>query len=123
MDEIKRKYRDINNRQKVHFNKNVKQYFKIEYSRIESDDGLKRLYGYQYNMLISLVNSHTTYISNQSHCLYGNYCFHKPNKVGRFEYDMILLENGEIYLYNITTDKLRKIHYKMIQNKTRKRKR
>ena len=45
------------------------------------------------------------------------------NKVGRFEYDMILLENGEIYLYNITTDKLRKIHYKMIQNKTRKRKR
>jgi hypothetical protein len=104
-------------------NESIKENFTVTYSKIETDNGLRRLYGYQHSMLTRIINSTKTYISNQSHALYSNYKLEKPLKVGDFEYNMLLLENSEIYLHNITTSKFRRIHYKMKYNGSRKRRR
>ena len=118
-----KKFKEINSKAMIQSNESIEDYFKITECRIETDNGLQRLYGYQYSMLFRIINSKKTYRSNQSYALYGNYYFEKPRKIRKFEYNMILLENGEIYLHNITTSKFRRIHYKMEQKVSRKRKR
>ena len=117
------KFKEIDSKVLIKSDESIQNYFKITECRIETDNGLQRLYGYQYNMLIYLINNPKTYRSNQNHSLYGNYYFEKSRTVGKFKYNMILLENGEIYLHNITTSKFRRIHYKMKQKVSRKRKR
>ena len=118
-----RKFREINPKTMIKSNESIENYFKITQCRIETDNGLRRLYAYQYSMLFRIINSRKTYLSNQSHALYGNYYFEKPRKVGKFEYNMILLENYEIYLHNITTGMFRRIYYNIEQKVPRKRKR
>lgn len=123
MDEIKRKFDSIGRNEMIDSKGYARGYFKIIDSRIETDDGLKRTYWYQYTMLNQIINNRKTYLSNQSHALYDNYCFSKSRKIGKFEYNMILLENSHIYLYNVTTGTFRRIHYDMEQNVSKKRKR
>ena len=89
-----------------------KEYLKITYSKIETDNGLEDLFNYQSDMLYRIINNNNTYLSNQSNALYGNYCFEKTIKYRNFEYNMVLLENGKIYSYNITTGKFRRIYYR-----------
>ena len=107
---------------KIDYESTTTDYFKITSSKIETDNGLRRTFGYQYKMLKKMINNKNTYLSNQSHALYGNYCFKKSIKKGRFFYNMILLNNGEVYLYNETTGTTRHIHYNMEIN-VHKRKR
>ena len=123
MDEIKRKFNSIGRNAMIDSGGYARGYFKIIDSRIETDDGLKRTYWYQYTMLNQIINNRKTYLSNQSHALYGDYCFSKSRKIGKFEYNMILLENSHVYLYNLTTGTFRRIHYDMEQNVSKKRKR
>ena len=123
MDEIKQKFRDISKNAMIDSKGYIRGYFKISDCRIETDDGVKRTYWYQYTMVNQIINNRKTYLSNQSHALYGDYCFSKSRKIGQFEYNMILLENSHIYLYNLTTDRVRRIHYDMEQNTSNKRKR
>jgi hypothetical protein len=113
----------INPKSVIKSNESIKDYFTVTYSKIETDNGLRRLYSYQYTMLIRIINSVKTYLSNQSHALYGNYYLENSVKIGKFEYNMILLENGKIYLHNLTTSKFREIHYKMEHKVSRKRRR
>jgi len=123
MDEIKRKFDSIGPNRMVDSKGYVRGYFKIINSRIEADNGLKRTYWYQSTMLNQIINNKKTYLSNQSHALYGDYCFSKSRKIGKFEYNMIILENSHVYLYNLTTGTFRRIHYDMEQNVSKKRKR
>ena len=63
-------------------------------------------------MLNKLINSNKTFIGDQSHSLYFNYCFNEDLKVGNYLYNMILLKNGCVYQINCTTGKIRQIIYK-----------
>ena len=116
-------FTELNPKGIIKSNESIKEYFTVTYSKIETDNGLRRLYGYQHAMLLRIINSTETYLSNQSHALYSNYYLEKTMKVGKFEYNMLLLENGEVYLHNTTTSKFRQIHYKMEHNGSRKRRR
>ena len=118
-----KRFNEINPKTMIKLDEYIKDYFRITECKIETDNGPRRLYSYQYNMLYRIINSKKTYLSNQSHALYGNYYFEKSKKVGKFNYNMILLENGEIYLYNMTTGTFRRIYYDIKQKVSRKRKR
>lgn len=98
-------------------------YIEITYSKIETDNGRKSLYPFQYRMLKQIINNSKTYLSNQSHALYGNYYFARDIKSGDFYYNMVLLENGKVYLHNVTTGKFRRISYTLKQRISKKRKR
>ena len=123
MDEIKRKFKSIPRSAKVDSDGYVNNCFKIFNARIDTDNGVKNVYNYQYEMLNLIINNRKTYLSNQSYALYGNYCFNKSRKIGKFQYNMILLENSHVYLYNLTTGTLRRIYYDLEKKVSRKRKR
>lgn len=123
MDEIKRKFKSISRNAKVDSNGYVNDCFKIFNCRIDTDNGLKTTYKYQYKMLNILINNKKTYSSTQSYALYGDYCFSKSRRIGKFKYNMILLENSHVYLYNLTTGTLRRIYYDLEKIVSRKRKR
>ena len=72
MEEI---YKSINQKQKINYNDKVKRYYNITTSKIETDEGLKKLFKLQYHMLYKLINSNITFMSDQSNVLYYNYCF------------------------------------------------
>ena len=100
----------------------VSAYFKIT-ARIETKNGSgsRDLSDYQHRMLNRIVNSSSTYLSNQSYALYADYCFKESMRIGKFEYNMILLDNSHIYLHNETTNEFRRIHYTMELNGSRDR--
>ena len=102
----------------------INDYFEITKSEIEINNGRKSsLYRFQFKMLLQLINHSKTFRSNQSHALYNNYYFEKDVKLGKFNYNMILLENGKVYLHNVTTGKFRRILYTLKQRISKKRKR
>ena len=123
MDEIKRKFKSIPRSAEVDSNGYVNDCFKIFNARIDTDNGVKTVYNYKYKILNVLINNRKTYLSNQSYALYGNYCLSKSRKIGKFQYNMILLENSHVYLYNLTTGTLRRIYYDLEKKVSRKRKR
>ena len=87
------------------------KYFKIKNCKIETDNGIKDAFWFQLKMVNEIVNNRKTFLSNQSNALYGNYCFRKNRKINRFIYNMLLLEDSSIYLYNVSTKKFRRIYY------------
>ena len=87
------------------------KYFKIKNCKIETDNGIKDAFWFQLKMVNEIVNNRKTFLSNQSNALYGNYCFRKNRKINRFVYNMLLLEDSSIYLYNVSTKKFRRIYY------------
>ena len=117
------RFNEVNPKTMIKSDEDIEDYFRITKCKIQTDNGLRRLYSYQYSMLSRIINNKKIYLNNQSHALYGNYYFEKLRKVGKFEYNMILLENGEIYLYNMTTGMFRRIYYNIEQKVSRKRKR
>lgn len=121
-DEIRNIYSEIPRNNRINSKGNIQksnkyfnEYFEISNAFIETDTGLKEIYWWQKTMLNQIINNKNTFFSNQSNCLYGNYTFHEPRKIGKFYYNMILLENSYVYQYNITTGKIRKINYNMVK--------
>jgi len=120
-----RKFNEITDKTRIRIEKrnSTDDYIMITYAKIETDNGIQSLYAFQYKMLTQIINNSKTFRSNQSHALYSNYYFEKDVKSRKFFYNMVLLENGEVYLHNITTGKFRRISYKLEQRISRKRKR
>ena len=115
-------YKSINQKQKINYNDKVKRNYNITTSKIETDEGLKKLFKLQYYMLYKLINSNITFMSDQSNVLYYNYCFDENVKIGDFYYNMILTKDEKVFLYNNDTGKIRQIYYsKKLNLKKRKR--
>ena len=120
-----RKFNEIAEKTQIRIEKRKSKndYLGITYSKIETDNGRQSLRAFQYKMLVQIINNSKTFLSNQSHALYGNYYFEEDVKSRKFFYNMVLLENGEVYLHNVTTGKFRRISYELEQRISRKLKR
>ena len=83
--------------------------FDITYSKIKIDNGsFVDLYDWQKKMLEELINFA---YHNQSKAIYHNTSLSDNHFQNDFWYNMVALENGEIYLVNLSTNNIRKIEY------------
>jgi len=83
--------------------------FDITYSKIKIDNGsFVDLYDWQKDMLKELINFA---YHNQNKAIYYNTSLSENHKENNFWYNMLVLENGEIYLVNLSTNNFRKIEY------------
>lgn len=91
--------------------------FNVIDSKITLDDGSKvNLYNWQKEMLEELINF--AYY-NQDKQIYYNTSLSNDRIHNSFVYNIIVLENEEIYLINLNKNKFRKIDYSFKENDNR----
>jgi hypothetical protein len=83
--------------------------FNITKSQIHIDNGkTSDLYEWQKNMLEEIINFA---YHNQSKVIYQNTSLSYNHTENGFWYNILALENGEVYLINLSTNNFRKIDF------------
>ena len=83
--------------------------FRLTESKIQINNDYVELFDWQNEMLLRLIN---IAYHNQSKAIYNNTSLMNCISINGYIYNIMILMNGQIYIYNIHTGKFREIKYK-----------
>jgi len=83
--------------------------FRLTDSKIQIYNDYVELFDWQNEMLLRLIN---IAYHNQSKAIYNNTSLKNCVSVNGFVYNIMILENTQIFMFNINTGKFREIKYK-----------
>ena len=83
--------------------------FKVTESKIQIGKEFIELFDWQNEMLLELIN---IAYCNQNRALYYNTALKECKSINGFVYNIMILENAQIFMFNINTGKFREIKYK-----------